>query len=126
MHGLLTGAPTLTALVPASRWYRAGAVLDAPVKPFAVVRWIAPVPGAAKGTFRRQLRLDFHDERGVYKVIDDMLLAVVPVLSGVQNLVGPDGRIAQCDYLGNGGDQEDDVYGTNYSFSSWQVIGVDA
>lgn len=124
MHGILTGEPTLTAIVPVGRWYQAGNVVDRPVFPFAVVRWLAPVPGAGKNTFRKQLRIDIHDERGSYMRIDSFLKALTPVLSAVVNVTGTDGRISECDFLGTGGDQEDDVYKSNFSFSSWQVIGV--
>lgn len=124
MHQLLVGTPALTALVPTERWFQAGAVLDVPAKPFVVERWLAPVAGAGKQTFLKQLRIDVHDERGDYSRIDAVLAAIAPVLSGVMNLVGPDGRISCCDFLGLGGDQEDETYATNYSFSSWQVIGV--
>ena len=124
MHQLLTGTGALTALIPSERWFQAGAVTDVPPRPFVVERWIAPVPGAAKQTFLQQLRLDVHDDRGRYDLIDRFNAAVRPVLSGVLNLTGSDGRISCCDFLGLGGDQEDDTYGTNYSFTSWQVIGV--
>jgi len=124
MHQLLTGTGTLTALIPSERWFQAGAVVDVPPRPFVVERWIAPVPGAAKQSFLYQLRIDVHDDRGSYDLIDRFNAAIQPVLSGVSNLTGVDGRISQCDFLGSGGDQEDDTYGTNYSFTSWQVIGV--
>lgn len=124
MHNILIGASTLTAIVPSSRWLQAGNVVDKPAFPFVVVRWIAPVPGAGKNTFRKQLRVDIHDARGSYVRIDNFLRALTPVLSAVTNVVGADGRISQCDFLGTGGDQEDDVYMSNFSFSSWQVIGV--
>jgi hypothetical protein len=124
MHQLLIGTGALTALIPSERWFQAGSVTDVPRKPFVVERWLAPVSGAAKQTYLKQLRLDVHDNRGSYDLIDRFNAAVQPVLYAVSNLTGPDGRISQCDFLGLGGDQEDEVYGTNYSFSSWQVIGV--
>jgi hypothetical protein len=124
LYGLIVGIPAVTALIPAERWFQAGAVTDVPLKPFGVVRWLSPVSGAAKSTFLKQVRIDVHDERGDYSRIDAVLAAIGPVLSGVTNQVGPDGRIDQMDFLGLGGDQEDDTYNTNYSFSSWQLIGV--
>ena len=45
------------------------------------------------------------------------------VLSGVMDLVGTDGRVAQADYLGHSGDQEDIDYKANMKFSSWQISG---
>lgn len=122
MHSLLTTEATLTAIVPSDRWYQAGNVIDVPLTPFVVERWIAPVP--VSGRFARQLRLDIHDQRGSYSRIDAFLAAVEPILKAVQQFEGPDGRIAECTFLGNGGDQEHEDYGTNYSWSSWQVIGV--
>jgi hypothetical protein len=124
MHQLLVGSVSLTALIPSESWFQAGNVRDVPPRPFVVERWIAPVPGAGKQTFLYQLRLDVHDDRGSYDLIDRFNAAVQPVLKAVLNLTGSDGRIACCDFLGLGGDQEDDTYGTNYSFTSWQVIGV--
>jgi hypothetical protein len=120
----LTSQAALTAIVPAIRWFGAGAVVDTPTKPFVVVRWIAPVRGDARGTFAHQLRLDCHEPRGSYAKSDALLLAVTPIMKAVQQLEGSDGRICQCDYLGHSGDQEDPTYGTSYRFSSWQVIGV--
>ena len=127
--GALTASAELTAIVPAGRWYEAGAVVDQPVKPFVVLRWIAPVPSNS-GRWLNQLRVDVHDERGDYSRIEQLLGnpyaggGVYALLSGLLDYVGPDGRITQCDYLNHSGDQEDEVYGTNYKFSSWQVIGV--
>lgn len=131
VHAVLVGTPTLTAVVPAARWYAAGAVVDVPVRPFVVLRWLAPVPSAAAGRYLHQLRVDVHDRRGSYQTIEQLLgspdtgTGVYGVLSGLQDHVGSDGRITQMDYLGHSGDQEDETYGTNYKFSSWQVIGVD-
>jgi hypothetical protein len=131
IHTLLTSTPALTAVVPSPRWYQAGSVVDNPYTPFVVLRWLAPVPGNVIGRFAKQLRVDVHDSRGSYANIEALLgspdkgTGVYGVLSGLQNYVGSDGRITQADYLGHSGDQEDDVYGTNYKFSSWQVIGVD-
>lgn len=127
---LVANAPLL-ALVPADRWYVPGAVKDIPTKPFVVLRWLAPVTSAASGRFLKQLRVDVHDTRGSYARIESILgspdkgTGVYGVLNGLLDHVGVDGRITQCDYLGHSGDQEDDTYGTNYKFSSWQVIGVE-
>ena len=129
MYQALTASSVLTAIVPAERWYEAGAVVDQPVKPFVVLRWIAPVPSNS-GRWLNQLRVDVHDERGDYSQIEQLLGnpysggGIYDRLSGLLDYVGPDGRITQCDYLNHSGDQEDEVYGTNYKFSSWQVIGV--
>jgi hypothetical protein len=123
IHQLLIGSAALTALIPPERFFQAGSVLDVPVKPFVVERWLAPVRGAGKQTYLKQLQVFVHDERGDYTLIDEFLKELGPVLSGVTNLVGADGRVGCCDFLGLGGDQEDPDYNTNYSFSSWQVIG---
>lgn len=123
MHQYLTSLPVLTDIVPPVRWYQAGNVVDTPVRPFVVVRWISPV--ALATSFGHQLRLDVHDNRGSYANIDSFRRAALTAMQDVEDLVGPDGRITQCDYLGHGGDQEDPDYGTNYSFTSWQVIGVE-
>lgn len=130
IHQLLTSTPALTVIVPAERWFRAGNVVDVPTRPFVVERWLAPVL-LGSGRYARQLRVDVHDNRGSYVNIQallgspDLYSGLYGVLSGLADYVGVDGRITQCDYLGTGGDQEDDVYKTNYSFSSWQVIGVE-
>jgi hypothetical protein len=131
VRNVLVATPTLTAVVPADRWWVPGAVVDNPVKPFVVLRWLAPVAGAARGTFLRQLRVDVHDERGSYKRIDQLLGnpdtggGVYGVLSSLVQHTGVDGRVTEANYLGHSGDQEDPTYGTNFKFSSWQVIGVD-
>jgi hypothetical protein len=113
------------------RWFAAGAVVDRPKEEmFVVLRWLAPVPSGAAGRFLNQLRVDVHDRRGSYTRIDALLGnpysggGIYDVLSGIVDLSGADGRVTQCDYLNHSGDQEDETYGTNYKFSSWQVIGV--
>lgn len=110
------------------RWYSPGAVIDQPLKPFVVLRWLAPVTGAS-GRPLNQLRVDVHDQTGSYERIDALLGnpysggGIYDVLAGLWDYDGPDARITQCDYLGHSGDQEDEVYGTNFKFTSWQVIG---
>lgn len=129
IYEALTSVSGLTAIIPAARWFEAGAVIDQPRKPFVVLRWIAPVPSSS-GRWLNQLRVDVHDERGDYSRIEQFLGnpysggGVYARLSALMDYVGSDGRITQCDYLNHSGDQEDEVYGTNYKFSSWQVIGV--
>ena len=130
IRDLLIGTPSLTAIVPAERWYAAGGVVDKPVLPFVVLRWLAPVPSSAIGKHLNQLRVDVHDKRGSYTRIEQLLGnqysggGIYAVLSGILDLAGADGRVSVCDYLNHSGDQEDETYGTNYKFSSWQVIGV--
>lgn len=129
IYTALTSASGLTTIVPAERWYEAGAVLDIPKRPFVVLRWIAPVPSSS-GRWLNQLRVDVHDQRGDYTRIEALLGnpysggGIYALLSGLTDYVGSDGRITQCDYLNHSGDQEDEDYKTNYKFSSWQVIGV--
>jgi hypothetical protein len=130
LYQALTGTPALTVVVPAVRWFGAGGVVDVPPTMFVVLRWLAPVPSNAIGRYLNQLRVDVHDKRGSYDRIEALLGnpytggGIYDVLAGISNLTGPDGRIVQCDYLNHSGDQEDDVYNTNYKFTSWQVIGV--
>lgn len=129
IHQLLVAAPALTAVIPAGRWYQVGAVIDIPIKPFAILKWIAPVAGDAKGTFAYQLQVAIHDDRGSYKRIDGLLGGphrsggVFEHLSGIEGLTGPDGYVVQADYLGTSGDDVDVDYRTNTKYSSWQVIG---
>jgi hypothetical protein len=127
VRDLLISTPELTAIVPASRWYRAGAVIDQPPKPFVILRWLSPV-GLAAG-FGELLRVDVHDERGSYDRIRQLLgtrwsdSGVYKVLIEALAIEGDDGYLGQCDYLGESGDQEDPEYNSNYMFSSWQVMG---
>ena len=131
VRDLILATPELMALIPAERWYAPGAVLDTPVKPFAVLRWLAPVASVARDRFRRQLRVDVHDERGSYNLIEEVLgnpdtgAGVCGLFQAVVNHTGSDGRITEMNFLGHSGDQEDETYLTNFKFSSWQVIGVD-
>jgi hypothetical protein len=131
LHQLLVGTPALTTLVPAVRWYQAGNVVDNPVKPFVIIRWLAPVPSDARGKFLKQVRIEHHGTRGSYAPADTFLGSpdrndgLYAVMAGISQLVGTDGRITQADYLGHSGDQEDATYLTNMKFSSWRVIGVD-
>lgn len=129
IRNLLIGDAALTSIIPTERWYEPGAVLDTPERPFAILRWIAPVASNAKGAFANQLRVDVHDDRGSYTRLEEILGGpyrsggIYPHLSGIGGLLGADGYVAQADYLGTSGDQEDEDYMTNYMFSSWQIIG---
>lgn len=129
IHTLIVGTPSLTALIPAERWFQRGAVIDVPVKPFAVLQWISPVAGNAKGTFAHQLRVAVYDERQSYKRIEQILGGphrsggLYPVLAGIADLVGVDGRVIQADYLGESGDDVDIDYKANMKYSSWQIAG---
>ena len=129
IRSLIVADALLTAVIPTERWYQAGAVLDVPSKPFAILRWIAPVTGDARGTFAHQLQVAIYDQRGSYKRIDALLGGryrtggVYPLLAGIAGLTGADGYVAQADYLGDSGDQEDIDYKANMKYSSWQIIG---
>lgn len=129
IHQLLTGTGPLTALIPPERWFQAGDVKDVPRMPFAVLRWLSPVRSTS-GSDLHQLQVAIYDKRGSYKRIDEILgdrfvsgVTVHSVLSGVTDLLGPDGRVAQADYLGHSGDQEDIDFKANMKFSSWQIAG---
>jgi hypothetical protein len=129
LRDLLVADAGLIAVIPPERWYAPGGVLDHPGFPFAILRWIAPVQLAAKGGFGHQLRVDVHDRRGSYDRIEAVLGGpyrtggVYPLIAGILGLHGVDGYIAQADFLGESGDQEDEVYGSNYKFLSWQIMG---
>jgi hypothetical protein len=130
VRDLLIGTPALTAFIPPERWFQAGAVLDTPRFPFAILRWISPVRSAS-GRDMKQLQVAVYDRRSTYQTIDkilggpDRLLvpSVYSVLAGAAGVTGSDGYIAQADYLGNSGDQEDVDYKANLMFSSWQIAG---
>lgn len=129
IHQLLSGHASLTPLIPTDRWFQAGNVLDVPRKPFATLRWLAPVAGDARGSFSHQLQVAVYDKRASYSDIDRILGGphrsggVYPLLAGIIQLEGPDGRVTQADYLGDSGDQEDIDYKANFKYSSWQITG---
>ncbi len=129
LRGLLVADGSLTAVIPSERWFQAGAVVDTPPKPFAILRWLSPVAGDAKGTHSHPFQVAIYDERGDYTRIDQLLGGphktggVYPILAGILDVPGIDGRITQADYLGDSGDQEDIDYRANLKFSSWQIIG---
>lgn len=131
VYQLLSTTPALTAVVPLARWKQPGNVIDTPVFPFVVLRWISPVEGNVRGAWLRQLQVQFYDARGSYERADAFLgspytgSGVYGVLSGLQDYVGVDGRITETRYLGDSGDQESEIYKCNLKFSSWRVIGVD-
>jgi hypothetical protein len=129
IRSLLVADGGLTDVIPTERWFQAGAVLDVPPLPFAILRWLSPVRGDAKGAFAHQFQVAIYDERGDYTRIDAILGGqhktggVWPILNGIADVSGPDGRISQADYLGDSGDQEDIDYRANLKFSSWQIVG---
>jgi hypothetical protein len=129
IRDLIIADAAITTVIPTERWFTPGGVVDHPVMPFAVLRWLAPVAGAGPGQWAHQLRVDVHDKRGSYARIEQVLGGpyraggVYPILSNIMAVNGSDGYVAQADFLGESGDQEDEVYGSNYKFLSWQIIG---
>lgn len=129
IRDLIIAEPSLTALIPPERWLEAGAVIDVPRKPFAVLRWISPVAGDARGTFAHQFQVQIFDDRGSYKRIEQILGGpyrtggVYPILAGIADVTGADGRVTQADFLGVSGDDVDVNTKSNTKFSSWQIIG---
>lgn len=129
IHQLLSQDVGLTAFIPTERWFEQGAVIDVPVKPFAILRWISPVAGNARQSYAHQLQVQVYDNRGSYKRIDKILGGpyrsggVWALLAGIANLDGPDGRVTQADYLGAAGDDVDVDFKANTKYSSWQIIG---
>lgn len=129
VRDLIIAEAQITALLPADRWFQAGAVLDIPVFPFAILRWLSPVRSDS-GRDMKQLQVAVYDRRGSYETIDQILgdpdrvgPTVYTILAGSAGVSGSDGYIAQADYLGNSGDQEDTDYKANMMFSSWQIAG---
>jgi hypothetical protein len=127
---LLVAQAALTAVIPAERWLQLGAVIDVPLKPFAILRWISPVSGDARGTWAHQFQVAIHDHRGSYSRIDALLggphqagPSVYTVMSGIMGYTGTDGYVMQADFLGNSGDDVDIDYKTNTKYSSWQIAG---
>jgi hypothetical protein len=129
IYQLLVGTAALTAVIPTERWFQLGAVKDVPPLPFAILKWLSPVRSDS-GADMHQLQVAIYDKRGSYKKIDDLLGApyragtsVYAVLSGVMDLTGVDGYVAQADYLGHSGDDVDVDFKANMKFSSWQIAG---
>lgn len=129
LHGLLVADASLTAVIPTERWFQAGSVIDVPPLPFAILRWISPVAGDARGTWSHQFQVAIFDKRGSYNRIDQLLGGpyrsggVYAVLDGIAGATGSDGYIAQADYLGDSGDDVNIDYKANTKFSSWQIAG---
>lgn len=129
IHQLLVAEASLTAVIPTERWFQVGNVVDVPKKPFAILRWITPVPGNASGTFAQQLRIELYDDRQSYKRIDELLGGpyrtggIYAVLSSKFGVTGPDGWLGQADFLGNGGDDVNLDFKANFKYSSWQIMG---
>jgi hypothetical protein len=129
IHQLLVGVPQLTAVIPTERWFQFGSVKDVPQLPFAILKWLSPVRSDS-GADLHQLQVVIYDKHGSYKKIDDLLGApyktgtsVYSVLSSVAGLTGPDGYVAQADYLGHSGDDVDVDFQAGMKFSSWQIAG---
>lgn len=131
VRDLILANGALTALIPAERWLQVGNVIDVPLKPFAILRWITPVAGDAKGTYANQLRIEIYDKRpGSYKTVDQILGKPYPapsgiyaVMSGMMGITGSDGYVAQADFLGTSGDDVNADFKANFKYSSWQIIG---
>lgn len=129
IRDLIIAEPTLTAVIPPLRWFEAGAVIDVPAKPFAVLRWISPVAGDAKGSFAHQFQVQIFDNRGSYKRIEEILGGpyrtggVHEILAGIADVTGSDGRVTQADFLGYSGDDVDINTKSNTKYSMWQIIG---
>lgn len=129
VRDLIIADTALTAFIPAERWFQLGSVLDVPVKPFAILRWITPVPGNASGSYAHQLRIELYEARGSYAKTDAALGGpyrtggLYDILCNAFGVTGSDGYIAQADFLGNSGDDVNVDYKANMKYSSWQIIG---
>lgn len=129
VRNLLIADGALTAFIPPERWFQVGSVPDVPVKPFAILRWIAPVPGNAAGSLAHQLQVALYDHRGSYTRLDAAIGGpyrtggVYSILKPAMGITGVDGYLAQADYLGDGGDDVDVEFKANMKISSWQIIG---
>jgi len=129
VHGLLVAEASLTAVIPTERWYQVGSAPDVPEMPFAILRWLSPVAGDARGAWSHQLQVAIFDRRGSYSRIEDLLGGpyrsggVYPILEGIAGVTGSDGYIAQADYLGDSGDDVNIDYKANTKHSMWQIAG---
>lgn len=119
---LLTTDPTLSALLPAEKWYERGAVPDAPVTPFAVLAWQG-VTAVGKGRRLPRLVLWVYQARGSYRTIDAVLSRATDVLEAVEQYEYEGERITQVDFEGSSIDLFDDVYRANARNAGYRVIG---
>lgn len=117
---LTTHAP-LTALVPVSNFYESGAADDRPVRPYLVPIWLPELRKGRKYVYPCEIRV--HDERGSYARIRQINQVVRDLLVSVEQYHGTDGWLVQCDYAGCSGDLVDPESGTNFQYTSWEIVG---
>lgn len=118
----ITTAPTLTAYIPAARWFERSAVTDRPVVPYAVLAWTGTVPN--NGRYIETLDVYVHDDRGSYQRINDILQEVRVILESTIQYIGLTGwRLAQADFTFRSGAMEDQSNNTNMKYCSWMIVG---
>jgi hypothetical protein len=123
LYELLTTDATLTAVVPAERWYERSATTDTPPTPYAVLADLGTDARAA-GKFARLYGVYVHDDRGSYTRIDNALSLVRSRLESAAQYLGSDGRLVSATLQSTSDDSFDDATATNTKNSVFRVVGV--
>lgn len=122
MYSVITGAPSLTNLIPAERWIGGGAVDEPPARPFAVIR-ITDSPLSISKAAKPTVQIWVHDNRGSYTKIDRILEALHAVLIAVEDLEDATSRIACIEWTGDSPDLVDTDYNTNVRYATFSLTG---
>lgn len=122
IHAALTSSLPLIAVIPAIRWIEAGAMDNAIVRPFGVIR-IVDEPPSVVWSSQPRMQIWVHDERGSYVRIDSILALIRTALEAAVPMENATHRIVCVDWTGDSPDLVDEGYNTNTRFSSFTFTG---
>lgn len=122
---ILIGNEELTAIIPAERWYGAGAVSEdnTPASPFAVMRFGVVDRGMAE-IHRGNVTIWIHDTRGTYRTVDNVLSLIAGILDGREHVSDALGNeLIRAEWLNTSGDLFDTGYRTITRNATYNVVG---
>lgn len=95
-------------------------------RPFIIVKWSDRQSYFAARNIPSQpnlLDIWFYDERGDYSRIDEMIARTKVIFAAIVAAATTTGFITQIDWVGDGGDNYDDVWKAICRTSTFRVIG---
>lgn len=122
IYGALTTDTTLLEDIPAARWFAEGSVIDISVAPFAVLAW-GPREGIMRAVSARSLRVEIHDSRGSYVLIDKILKRVEEVVLAQIDVTQGDSRVTEATWITASGDLDEPEYKTNKRYAEFRIAG---
>lgn len=122
----VVGDGQVVALIPLSKWFESGAIVDTPDVPFGVIRW-GPLLKHGPNLTTRTVQVWAHQARGSYDIINDVLTEVTRVAAGLSQVQTPWDKgvdvLTQADFAFGSGELFDREYKTNCRYVEFRCTG---